>query len=98
MICNFMPFPGSPRDDLGMFRDVFADHEERCLDVMRGQQIKQLGGERCAWPIIKRHGDVRAIDVHGIKRNARIFRRGLGFFPCIARRRQGVSSCSNNDD
>ena len=43
MIGNFVTFPRSSRNDLRMFRDVFADHEEGCLNVMRRQQIENFG-------------------------------------------------------
>jgi hypothetical protein len=54
-------FPGSPRNNLGMFRNVLADHEESCLNVVSGEQIEQLRGKRCAWPIVKGHRYVRAV-------------------------------------
>ena len=34
---DFVSFACGSRDDLGMFRDVLADDEERCLNVMSGQ-------------------------------------------------------------
>ena len=97
MVSDFMSFPGSPRNDFRMFRDVFADHEKGGLDVMRGKQIKQLGSKGLAWSIIKRHGDVRAIDMHRIKRNARIFRGGLGFVRRMVRRRRGIGGNRDGD-
>src|SRR3984893_5601320 len=40
VVPNFVTFPGSSRDNLRMFRDVFADHEKCGLDMMGGQQIE----------------------------------------------------------
>jgi hypothetical protein len=40
MVANFVTFPRGSRNDLRMFRDVFADHEERRFDVVRSQQIE----------------------------------------------------------
>jgi hypothetical protein len=33
-------FPRGSRNDLRMFGNIFADHEEGCLDVVGSQQIK----------------------------------------------------------
>jgi len=64
MVCNFMAFAGSAGDNIRMLRDVFADYEKSCLDMVGREEIEQFWGKRCAWSIIKRHRDVRAIDVH----------------------------------
>jgi hypothetical protein len=40
MIANFVTFPRGSRNNLGVFRDVLANHEEGCLDVARSQQIE----------------------------------------------------------
>jgi hypothetical protein len=34
---DFVSFACGSRDDLRMFRDILADDEERCLNVMGGQ-------------------------------------------------------------
>src|SRR6266550_6711685 len=39
VVSNFVTFLSSPRNNLGMFRDVLADHEESCLNVVSGEQI-----------------------------------------------------------
>ena len=75
MIGNFVTFPRSSRNDLRMFRDVFTDHEEGCLDVMRGQQIKQFWCQCRARSVVKGHRDVRTVDVDRVECDARFFRR-----------------------
>ena len=40
MTSNFVALPGSSRDDLRMFRHVFAEHEECDLDMMRSEDIE----------------------------------------------------------
>jgi hypothetical protein len=40
MVRNFVTFLRRSRNDLRVFRDVFADHEEGRLDVVRSQQIE----------------------------------------------------------
>ena len=75
VVSNFVTFPGSPRDDLGMFRDVLADHEESCFNVVSGEQFEQFWGKRRAWPIVKRHRYVRAVHMDGAERDTR-FRGG----------------------
>ena len=37
---DLMSFPGSPRETLRMLGYHFAEHKERCLDMMGGQQIE----------------------------------------------------------
>src|SRR6267154_1483479 len=37
VVRDFVSFPCGSRDDLRMFRNVFADDEERCLDVVGRQ-------------------------------------------------------------
>ena len=64
MVCNFMTFAGGARNDLRMLRDVFADHEKSCFDMVSREEIEQFWGKGCTWSIVKCHCDVRAIDVH----------------------------------
>jgi hypothetical protein len=40
VIANLVTFPRGSRNDLRVFRDVFANHEEGRLDVVRSQQIE----------------------------------------------------------
>jgi hypothetical protein len=40
MVRDLVTFLRRSRNDLRMFRDVFADYEERRLDVVRSQQIE----------------------------------------------------------
>jgi len=40
---QFRDLLAQPANDLRMFRDVFADHEEGCLDMVRGEQSSNLG-------------------------------------------------------
>jgi hypothetical protein len=75
MIGNFVTFPRGARNDLRMFRDVFADYEEGCLDVMRGKQIEQFWGQCRARSVVKGHCDERPVDMHRVECNARFFRR-----------------------
>ena len=86
VVANFVAFLGSPGDDFRMFRDVFANHEERRLDVVRGKQIEQFRRKDCAGSIIKGHGDIRSIHVHGTERDRRFFRRGWTFLSRLAPR------------
>src|SRR3954471_12379594 len=87
MVANFVPFPSSARDDLGMFHDVFADHEKSGFNVMRSQQVEQFWRKHCARSVIESHGDVRTIQMHRVKSNADILRGGSIFLRCNALRR-----------
>jgi hypothetical protein len=40
MVRNLVTFPRGSRNDLRVFRDIFPDHEEGRLDVVRSQQIE----------------------------------------------------------
>ena len=58
-----MAFAGGALNDLAMLRDVFADHEESCFDMMSGKEIKQFRGQRGTGAIVKSHRDVGSSDM-----------------------------------
>src|SRR5216117_3715464 len=84
MVRNFVTFLRRPRNDLRMFRDVFADHEERCLDVVRSQQIEYFWGQRRARSVVKGHRDIGPIDMDRVECNARFLRRGSSLSCCTS--------------
>src|SRR5205814_1624382 len=87
VVANFMSLTCSARHNLGMFGHVLPDHEERNLNMVRGQEVQQFWGESRAWPVIKGHRDVGSIDVYRIERDARF--RSCGCIFGILRCRNG---------
>jgi len=76
VVPNFVTFARRARNDLGVLSDVFADHEESRFNMMGREDIEQFRGERCVWPVVKSHRDVRSIDMNPVERDARLGRRG----------------------
>src|SRR5215469_561887 len=72
---DFVTFLGSPRENFRMLSYHFAEHKECRLDMMRSEYIEQFRRKHRAWSVIKRHSNVRSIDVHRIKRDWRLLRR-----------------------
>ena len=73
---DFVAFPGSPRENLGMLGYHLAEHKECDLDMMRSEYIEQFRRKRRARSIVKGHRDVGAVDVHRIKRDRWFLGRG----------------------
>src|SRR4029453_4297210 len=84
MIGNFVTFPRGSRNDLRMFRDVFADHEEGRLDVMGSQQIEEFWGHRRPRSVVKGHRDVGSIDMDRVECNTRFLRRRSSLSHCTS--------------
>ena len=47
-----------------MLRDIFTDHKKSGFDVMGCEKIEQFWRELYAGPVVKRHRDIRSIDMH----------------------------------
>jgi len=71
MISDFVTFTRGARNDLRMFCDIFADHEESCFNPVSREDVQQSRGKRRAGAIVESHRDVRAINVDGTKGNRR---------------------------
>jgi len=63
VISDFVTFTRGARNDLRMFCDIFADHEESRFNLVSCEDIQQFRGKRRAGAIIESHRDVGAIDV-----------------------------------
>ena len=53
MVADFVSFARGACNNLRMFRDIFANDEERRFDVMGREQIEQLRGKRGLGPSSK---------------------------------------------
>src|SRR5437763_15667451 len=73
---DFVTLTRGTRNDLRMFCDIFADHEESCFNLESREDVQQFWGKRRTGAIIESHRDVRAIDVDGIEGDTR-FRRDI---------------------
>ena len=76
VISDFVTFTRGARNDLRMFCDIFADHEESRFNLVSREDVQQFRGKRRAGAIIESHRDVRTIDVDGIEGDTR-FRRDI---------------------
>ena len=76
VISDFVAFTRGARNDLRMFCDIFADHEESCFNLVSRKDVQQFRSKRCAGPIIESHRDVWAIDVDETEGDTR-FRQGI---------------------
>ena len=86
----FVTFVRRARDDLGVLNDVFADHEESRFNMMSREEIEQFRGERCVWPVVKSHRDIRSIDMNPVERDARLGWRGRLIFSRDLRCNRGL--------
>src|SRR5215813_6452546 len=77
---DFVTFLGSPRENFRMLGYHFAEHKECRLDMMRSEYIEQFRRKHRAWSVIKRHSNVRSIDVHRIKRDWRFLGRNWSLY------------------
>src|SRR6202162_6418825 len=90
VVPDFVTFARRARNDLGVLSDVFADHEESRFNMMGREDIEQFRGERCTWPVVKSHRDVRSIDMNPVERDARLGRSGRLIFSRGLRGERGL--------
>jgi len=64
-----MAFTQRPLQNFRMFDHVLSDDKERRVNMMLSEDIKQLGGQFVAWPIIEGHGDEGPLHMHGAVAN-----------------------------
>ena len=89
MVSNFVAFARGALNDLRMLRDVFANHEKSCLDMISGKEIQQFRSQLVAGAIIKSHRDVGPCDMYRAECDIRVLRSVPAIFSGIWRDRRG---------